>query len=145
MSGSDDQQEDDLSAAINNISARRDVVSEVALKAKEEYDQFSQNKTEQASTEFSRKTRRKLAQLDEFSENVRLLTQVFSESRFDEMVYLLANPARLFTVNLLVGLVRGIGFAIGVLLVAFLLFYLIQSSTSLSLPGLLQLLSGAAH
>jgi hypothetical protein len=118
---------DELSEVINNIAQRKNVVSEEALKAKVDYDQLKQDLH---PLEFSRKTRKHLGQLDDFNENVKLLMAVFHESRFDELMVLLANPGRMFTINLLVGFVRGMGIALGFMLMVFLLLYLMKESLS---------------
>lgn len=74
---------------------------------------------------------KKLKMIDEFNDNVLLLRGMFQDSQFDEIVYHLSNPSRLFVIQLVIGILRGIGFAVGVLIIVFLTLYL----TLMSLPA----------
>ncbi len=105
-------QEDMLLSAIQQLSRKKQVVSEEALKAKEEFDTRKQQLAED-----SRKSPKQLAIVEEFNHSVRLLVSIFQKSQFDELVMLVSNPSRVLILNFLVGILRGIGFSIGILLV----------------------------
>ena len=40
-----------------------------------------------------------------------------SESKFDDIVHLIANPSRLMGLNFIIGFVRGIGFCLAILII----------------------------
>ncbi len=123
-----EKQEDIVNEAIKNISKKKHIVSEEAKKAKEEYDLMKET-LEGHYNESSALTKR-LAVLDEFNDSVKILSNIFEISRFDELAFAISNPTRMLILNLFIGIMRGIGFIIGIILVAFLVAYLIKTSLS---------------
>lgn len=108
--------EDNLKRAIENLSKKKHVINEDALKAKEE--QLSLPKD--SSTTHHLNSQRLM--MNEFNKSIRLLMTVFKESNFDEMALMVTNPWRVFVLNFCIGLLRGIGFLVGILI----LFYFIS-------------------
>lgn len=108
--------EDNLKRAIENLSKKKHVINEDALKAKEE--QLSLPK-DSLTTHHLNSQR---LMMNEFNKSIRLLMTVFKESNFDEMALIVTNPWRVFVLNFCIGLLRGIGFVVGILI----LFYFIS-------------------
>jgi len=114
---------DRLSETIENLSQNRQShLTEEAIRAKAQYDQMKDDAMR--AKKFSRSD----GAIEEFNENVHILKGIFEDSQFDEIVYNLSNPGRLFIMQLLVGILRGLGFAIGVVVILFLLVYLVANS-----------------
>ena len=116
-------EEDVLAKAIQNLTKKKHVVSEEAIKAKEAFDLRKQEVGEDP-----KKVSRQISIVEEFNHSVRLLTSIFQQSRFDELVFLVASPTRVLILNFCIGILRGLGFIVGVLLVLGLLAFLIQES-----------------
>lgn len=49
---------------------------------------------------------------------IKLMMALFSESKFDDIVHMIANPSRLMGLNLLIGFIRGVGFSLAVIIMA---------------------------
>ncbi|MGG4394098.1 DUF5665 domain-containing protein [Paenibacillus thiaminolyticus] len=62
------------------------------------------------------------------------LAQKMEKSRLDEYTALLFNPRRLIWVNVMGGIARGVGIAIGVTLFTALIAYILQLLGALNLP-----------
>lgn len=117
----------DLSKVIESLSSHKSSkLTPAAVKAKSDYVQLKDDESERIK--FPKL--KKLRIIDEFNDHVRLLRTIFEDSHFDEIVFHLANPSRLFIIQLIIGILRGIGFAIGVLVIVFLLLYLVMSNLS---------------
>ena len=131
----------DLEKVIASLSEKKaKVLTPESLKAKEDYDQIKDKLDLQ-------KHRRESDNEDwddiaDFNTNVRLMMTIFQESKFDELIMMLARPMRLFTLQLLMGFVRGMGFALGVLLIGYLTFVMVASAVS---PELFQKLAHFLH
>ena len=106
--------ESSVQDAIDRLSTKKHMVTPEAVRA--------QHSLSQVNEDLAMQTKKHLSALTEFDKSIRVLMSVFRESRFEEMVLLLAQPAKLFLLNLLVGVVRGVGFAIGLALVISLAF-----------------------
>lgn len=61
--------------------------------------------------------------LTELQQSIRLLMSFFYTSKFDELLCLLAQPTRLFVLNIIMGFLRGLGFSIAF----FIFLYLMMS------------------
>ena len=125
--------EEELREIIDNLSSKKHLLTEEALKAKASFDQFKEDAPFTGG--ISKHSKKKVRPVEEFNENVQLLLAVFKHSKFDEFIYLLSNPSKLFAIQLLIGIIRGIGFSVGVLLVLFMGAYFFQDL----------IISGAGH
>tara|TARA_A100001015_G_C14874719_1_gene665824 strand:- start:56 stop:658 length:603 start_codon:yes stop_codon:yes gene_type:complete len=115
----------DLEASIDQLIAEKEsIVRPDAIEAKENFDQIQ---TSQPSSDFKSSSKTTVS-IDGFSENVQILTEVFRKSRFDEYLVLLSNPQRVLGINFIIGVFKGMGFAIGLLFVLGLYYYLSKSS-----------------
>jgi hypothetical protein len=103
-------------SAIENLTSKRHVISEGALKAKEELDTHRREADDNRQLEVDKRWDKKLAIIEEFNESVTLLMSIFQNSQFDELALFAANPTRVMVTNFMIGILRGIGFAIGFLL-----------------------------
>jgi len=110
-----------LQKAIENLSQKQHVVSDEAIRAKQ---QVGQDHHIQLS-----KTQ---ALMSEFNRSIRILVDVFKESNFDDLFLLVSQPTRLLLMNFFIGLLKGMGFAIGVLIVAGFVVMLFQDTIAAS-------------
>jgi hypothetical protein len=123
------QSQDDLAEAIANLAQKKQVISEEALKAKQEFDQ-KKDELGYGLDLGNKKFMKQLGIVDEFNTSVKLLASIFQSSNFDELALFIASPTRVLLVNFFIGILRGLGFALGFLIVFVFLAYLIK----LSLP-----------
>lgn len=56
-------------------------------------------------------------ELNELRHEIKLMMTLFTESKFDDIVHLISNPSRLMGLNFIIGFVRGLGFALAVLII----------------------------
>lgn len=115
-------EEESLKQAIQNLSNKRHVISKEALDAKKRADDHARALGREAASDS--KTQNLL--LQEFNQSIRLLMSVFKESNFDDMALVVTNPWRIFTLNFCIGVLRGLGFCLGVILV--LLFFAFKTN-----------------
>ena len=113
------EKEEELSRAIENLSRKKHVLSEEAVRAKQEYDLVKEEMEAKYSQNMALSKR--LSVLEEFNDSVKLLSTIFEASKFDELALFMSNPTRLLILNLFIGIVRGIGFFVGLILVSLLL------------------------
>ena len=107
---------DNLKQSLDNLSDKRDVLSESAIRAKKDFDLYKENE--------SKKQIQTVGYRDDFTDSVRILSSIFEQSKFDEMAIFISNPSRVLGLNLFIGIIRGIGFALGILMISLLLLYL---------------------
>ena len=107
----------ELKQALENISAKQHVISKEARYAKETLSQpkASSGMTQQQSD-----------LMNEFNVSISLLNKIFSESRFDEVMGLVAQPLRLILLNFVMAFFRGVGFVFGGGVVAFLIWSVVR-------------------
>jgi len=115
-----------LTQAIEKLSLKKDVLTAKAVEAKREYDHVKRDLT--SKLDENQLIKKQLATIEEFNDSVNLLKSIFQASRFDELALFITNPIKVLGVNLFVGVVRGLGFAIGVLVVAAILGYLVKAA-----------------
>ncbi len=65
-----------------------------------------------------------VTEIRDFNESIAILNDIIKSTKIDELTYLLTNPIQLFIMNFFIGLVRGISFAIGFLLIILALGYI---------------------
>ncbi len=122
--------EPSLAKTIENLSHKSHVISDEAKKAKQ--DLLNRGNLKEINEQ-------KWLLMESFSHSVDMLSTVFKKSHFDELALLISNPSRMMILNLMIGLIRGIGFATGIIAVIFALLYAFRSSSVIEL--LVQLLS----
>lgn len=66
---------------------------------------------------FSGEHTRNLSDIELFNEHVKLLVSVLKHTRFDEFVVLIGQPQRFIILSFISGLTRGLGFALGALII----------------------------
>lgn len=106
---------DAIREAIENLSKKRHVISDEAVRAREE--QLSRQEQQQKETD--KKWDKKLAIIEDFTDSVHLLMAIFKQSALQDIAILTANPARVLLLSFSIGIFRGLGFAIGLLIVLF--------------------------
>jgi hypothetical protein len=109
--------EDNLKKAIENLSQKKHVINEGALKAKSDLANGGENAT-------SHHVHNQSLMMSEFNKSIRLLMSVFKESNFDDMALMVTNPWRVFILNFCIGILRGLGFVIGILIILYFITYL---------------------
>ena len=111
-------QVDELKLAIDNISKKKHVISSEATYAKEI---LNNNKSIQ-DFDIKNSIEKQNKLLKEFNVSINLLMNIFKQSRFDQVMGFVAHPSRLIVINFVLAIVRGIGFAIGFLLISIFIF-----------------------
>ena len=104
-----------LQNAIDHLAQKKHVVSEEVMKAKQDRDHQKEMSNKDVG--------RQLSLMAEFNRSINMLMQIFDKSRFDEIVGLAARPERLFILNFCMGLLKGIGFALGLVMMLGLALY----------------------
>ena len=128
----------ELEAAIAAVSKKKSkVLTPEALAAKAQYDQHKHD------LELNRTVDNDdWDEIADFNANIRIVMALFQQSKFDELTMLLARPMRLFTLQLLMGFVRGMGFALGVLMIAMLT---VATTISFLAPELIEKIARYLH
>lgn len=126
-------EQDTLSAAIQNLSHKREAISSEAMEAKKELDESRRFGLGYDTDSLLQK---RLSLLSEFDYSVKLLSKILKKTQLDELVLFLSHPSRVLILNLFIGVMRGIGFALGGLFILFLLYYLKSPSSILNLKAL---------
>ena len=111
--------EDNLKKAIENLSQKKHVINEGALRAKEDLDNPAG-----AANHTSHYLHKQQLMMDEFNKSIRLLMSVFKESNFDDMALMVTNPWRVFVLIFCIGILRGLGFMIGIIIILYFISYL---------------------
>ncbi len=106
---------DAIRNAIENLSKKRHVISDEALRAREE--QLVRQDQQQKETD--KKWDKKLTVIEEFTDSVHLLMAIFKQSALQDIAMLTANPTRILLLSFSIGIFRGLGFAIGFLVILF--------------------------
>ncbi|OPJ56890.1 DUF5665 domain-containing protein [Alkalithermobacter paradoxus] len=73
--------------------------------------------------------------LDTLEKKIEELSWIIEKSRIRDYADLVSNPKRLIVINLVAGLARGLGTAIGLTVLAAVLFYILRSWVNLPLIG----------
>ena len=109
-----------------NISNKQSAVRSDAFLAKKRFDEqkdaFDQYTAEDFGDDY-------LQEIDDLKHEIKLMMTIMSESKFDDIVHLIANPSRLMGLNFIIGFVRGLGFCLAVIVMA--LIVLISLSDTL--------------
>lgn len=70
------------------------------------------------------------------TEKIERLSIAMEKMRLAEYVYLLEHPWRLMYINLITGIARGVGIAIGFTILGAVLVYILRSLVAANLPGI---------
>ncbi|KXZ39583.1 hypothetical protein SAMN05661008_01226 [Alkalithermobacter thermoalcaliphilus JW-YL-7 = DSM 7308] len=73
--------------------------------------------------------------LERLEKKIEELSIIIDKSRIREYADLVSNPKRLIIINLIAGLARGLGTAVGLTILAAILFYILRSWVNLPLIG----------
>tara|TARA_B100001113_G_scaffold351027_1_gene349283 strand:+ start:153 stop:584 length:432 start_codon:yes stop_codon:yes gene_type:complete len=122
----------ELQEIIDNIAQKKHVVSDQALRAKEQVDRYQSadhddlNEEPLSETDIepnSQSNKTQVQAIENFNQSVKVLTDIFQQSQFDQLVLLAAQPARICILNFCIGVFKGIGFAVGVITIFYILAY----------------------
>ena len=111
-----------IKEALNKLSSKQHVLSEEALRAKQ---QLETDHPYQITPPDPIELKKHEELLSQFNTSIHLLMAVFKQSKFDEVFGILSEPSRLMVLNFLIGIVRGLGFTVGILVVLTLVFSII--------------------
>ncbi|MEK9657521.1 MAG: hypothetical protein VW378_04010 [bacterium] len=100
---------DTLQRAIDGLSSKKHVI----------HPDISSEVAQKHSSDVKLDAKQSLL-LEELNQSVRILTSIFHTSNFDELLLLSARPLRLFVLNFFMGFLRGLGFALGVVIILFM-------------------------
>ena len=76
------------------------------------------------------------AVIRQLSEKVERLSVAMEKMRLSEYIYLLEHPWRLMYINLIAGVARGVGIAVGFTLLGAVLVYILRRLVAANLPGI---------
>jgi len=96
--------------AIRHLSKKRHVISDTAIQAKAAHPPVKPARSVSSPPT--------TAVIEEFNHSVALLLGFVKHTQLDVVAHIASSPARVLVINLLMGVIRGIGFAIGALLIA---------------------------
>lgn len=100
-----------------HISEKQDAIRNDAFAAKQNYEDakgsFDSMSVDDDYEEYYR-------ELGYLRHEMKLLMSLLTESKFDEIIYLMSNPSKLMGLNFVIGFVRGLGFALAVLIILLL-------------------------
>ena len=123
------QIKEDIDVALKRIQEKKHVVKSEAVQAKKEFDRIKNDLIEKSevvedSDDDESDLQANTMYMDEINDNIQLLAAIFKKSNFEEYLYLLTYPGRLFVIQFINGFVRGIGFAMGILLIGSLFIFM---------------------
>ena len=110
---------DELKETLDNLSGRKHVISDEAVYAKQFLDEQQALSNQTLLDQFSKQQ----SLVGEFNTSIQLLMQIFKQSKFDSVLGLAVNPSRMLLLNFCIGIFRGLGFCVGMLLFLGLFFY----------------------
>ena len=95
------EDKDSLELTLQELAQdKQDVVSQEAREAKERYDELKDRLDDPALIdEDDVDFHESMIDIDSFNDNVKLLLAVFKNSKFDEFIYLLGKPQKLFMIH----------------------------------------------
>ena len=98
-----------------NISNKQEAVRSDAFLAKKSFDSekdaFDQYSSEDFDDEYA-------PEINDLRHEIKLMMSLMTESKFDDIVHLIANPSRLMGLNFIIGFVRGLGFCLAIIVMA---------------------------
>jgi hypothetical protein len=120
----------ELQKVIDNIAKKKHVVSEQAIRAKERLahpeNAAPEHRVEDSDHDHDisiQETQKQTQHLIAFNKSITALSTIFKQSQFDELVLLIEHPARMFMLNFCKGLLRGLGFTLGMIMLISILMY----------------------
>jgi hypothetical protein len=119
-----------LKQAIENLSKKSHVINEEAKQAKEKLDDIKDDLVHFKYENKNMDQPHSFRLIDELNDSINLLARVFKKSNFDSFAYLLSNPARLVILNFLSGLIKGLGFALGMFIIFIIVLALFLDNLS---------------
>ena len=96
-----------------SISEKQDAIRSDAFLAKKSFDTEKKTFDQYSSDDFGDDY---LPEVNELRHEIKLMMALMKESKFDDIVHLIANPSRLMGLNFVIGFVRGFGFSLAVLI-----------------------------
>lgn len=105
--------------AIRHLSKKRHVISDNAIRAKADHVPVKPVRTVEPPPSTS--------VIEEFNHSVTLLLGFVKHTQLDVVAHIASSPTRVFMINLLMGVIRGIGFGIGTLLIAGITFIMVAN------------------
>ena len=106
-----------LKESLDKLSFKPQVSTDEAIYAKDTLDK--QRRSTVKEQEEQNEKRDQL--LQEFNTSIQLLMKIFHVSKFDQLMGIAMNPLRMLVLNFALGMLRGLGFAIGVVIIIGLL------------------------
>jgi hypothetical protein len=97
-----------------NISNKQEAIRSDAFLAKRNYDTEKDRFDGYDAADFDEEG---IPEVKELQHEVKLLLSLMEASKFDDIVHLIANPSKLMAMNFIVGMVRGFGFSLALLVI----------------------------
>ncbi len=96
-----------------NLSDKQHAIRSDAFLAKKSFDNEKKSFDQYTSSDLEDD----YPDIKELRHEIKLMMALMSESKFDDIVHLIANPSRLMGLNFIIGFVRGIGFCLAILII----------------------------
>lgn len=96
-----------------NLSEKQHAIRSDAFLAKKSFDHEKKSFDQYSASELEDE----YPDIKELRHEIKLMLSLMSESKFDDIVHLIANPSRLLGLNFIIGFVRGIGFCLAILII----------------------------
>ena len=119
-----------MSDSLNkNISEKRSAISSDAFLAKKNFDTEKESFDSYNPEDFDDAD---FKNYNELSHEIKLLIALLQHSKFDDIVHLIANPARLMGLNFIIGFLRGLGFSIALLIIVLSILFSLSDTVLFS-------------
>lgn len=120
----------ELKKALDALQSKKHAVSDEAIRAKSALHAPSPNLS---TTHIL---------LQELNKSTHLLMSLFTSSRVDSVTLFLSRPLTLFIMQFLIGLVRGLGVVMGMIIIAIILLFILKDVLPSSLLFIIAALIG---
>ena len=113
-----------------NISDKKEAVRSDAFLAKKSFDAEKDTLDQYSSSDFDDEY---MPEINDLRHEIKLMMTLMTESKFDDIVHLIANPSRLMGLNFIIGFIRGFGFSLAILIM--IIIVLISLSDTVLFSG----------
>lgn len=114
---------DDLN---KNISDKEGAIRSDAFLAKKSFDAQKDAFDQYTPDDF---TDDYVNDVENLRHELKLMMSIMNESKFDDIVHLIANPSRLMGLNFIIGFVRGLGFCLAVIIMSLIVLISLSDTT----------------
>ena len=103
------------------IEEKKEAVRHDAFEAKQRFD-LAKGSLDSLSINHDEDDQAFLQEVDQLRHEMKLLMALINQARFDEILQLISAPIRLMGINFAIGLIRGFGFALAIIIILIVVF-----------------------